>query len=117
MIHLFLKPILVARGIDRPYSYLVNAGFSPADARELLNSDISNFTIAQIQKLCEALHCTPDELLKSSGKIVNMSDANLLSALKRSGKTSAWLHNLKETSLQELSKLKEVVKNYKNKLV
>jgi DNA-binding Xre family transcriptional regulator len=117
MIHLFLKPILVARGIDRPYSYLVNAGFSPADARELLNSDISNFTIAQIHKICEALQCSPDELLRSSGKIVNMTDTGLLDALKRSSKTSNWLHNLKESSLQELSKLKEVVKTYKNKLV
>ena len=40
---------------------------------------------------------------------MNMSDANLLNALKRSGKTSAWLQNLKESSLQELSKLKELV--------
>lgn len=117
MIHLFLKPMLVARGIDRPYSYLVNAGFSPTDARELLNTDISHFTIAQINKLCEVLHCSPDELLESSGQLVNMTDSGLLSALKRSSKTSNWLHNLKENSLQELSKLKEVVKNYKNKLV
>jgi hypothetical protein len=117
MIHLFLKPILVSRGIDRPYDYLVNSGFSPADARELLNNDISNYTIAQVIKLCEVLHCSPADLLHSTGKIVNMSDANLLSALKRSNKASNWLRNLKESSLQDLSKLKEMVKTYKNRLV
>jgi hypothetical protein len=117
MIHLFLKPILVSRGIDRPYDYLVNSGFSPADARELLNNDISNYTIAQVIKLCEVLHCSPAELLHSTGKIVNMSDANLLSALKRSSKASNWLRNLKESSLQDLSKLKEMVRTYKNRLV
>jgi DNA-binding Xre family transcriptional regulator len=117
MVHLFLKPILVARGIDRPFTYLVNAGFSPADVRELLNNDISNFTIAQIDRLCSVLGCTPEELLQSTNKIVSLSEAGWYDALRSTNKTSNWLRKLKANSLQDLSRLKEVVKNYKNKLI
>ena len=58
-----LKPIFQARGIERPYSFLVKSGFSYHTANLLLNSSTKSFRLDYIEKLCIALICEPNDLL------------------------------------------------------
>ena len=63
MLSLNLHPILKARGIERPYSFLVKAGFTPHTATNILNGQNSVFNMRHIELLCKALVCEPHDLL------------------------------------------------------
>ena len=117
MLMLNLKPILAARGIERPYSFLVKSGFTPSAAHKLLHSKTSTFRLIHVEKLCTLLNCTPNDLLlwvSNRDEIVNESHP-LISLKKPAIAPTNWLQALKEMSLQDLAKITEIISNYKNK--
>lgn len=63
MLNLNLKPIFEARGIERPYTYLVKAGISRATAHNILQSKTRVFRLDHIELLCKVLICEPNDLL------------------------------------------------------
>lgn len=63
MLNLNIKPILVARGIERPYTYLVKAGISRQCAHKILHSKTRIFRLDHIELLCRVLNCEPNDLL------------------------------------------------------
>jgi DNA-binding Xre family transcriptional regulator len=63
MLNLNLRPIFQARGIERPYTYLVKAGISRATAHNILNSKTRVFRLDHIELLCRVLICEPNDLL------------------------------------------------------
>jgi len=63
MLNLNLKPIFEARGIERPYTYLVKAGISRATAHNILSSKTRVFRLDHIELLCRVLNCEPNDLL------------------------------------------------------
>ena len=63
MLYLNLAPIFAARGIERPYSYLVKAGFTHHTAFNLLSSNTRSFRLDHIEALCRILVCEPNDLL------------------------------------------------------
>lgn len=71
MLSLHLQPIFKARGIEKPYTFLVKNGFTPHAAHNLLNSKTRVFRLDHIELLCEILICEPNDLLlwqPNSGK-------------------------------------------------
>ncbi len=63
MLNFNLKPIFEARGIERPYTYLVKAGISRASAHKILSSKTRVFLLDHIELLCKVLICEPNDLL------------------------------------------------------
>ena len=63
MLSLNLTPIFKARGIERPFSYLVKAGISPASANSILDGSIRSFKLDHIELICKILICEPNDLL------------------------------------------------------
>ena len=63
MLSLNLKPIFKARGIERPFSFMVKAGISPASANAILDGSIRSFRLDHIELLCKILICEPNDLL------------------------------------------------------
>lgn len=63
MLSLNLKPIFKARGIERPFSFMVKAGISPASANAILDGSIRTFRLDHIELLCKILICEPNDLL------------------------------------------------------
>lgn len=63
MLNLNLKPIFEARGIERPYTYLVKAGISRQCAHNILSSKTRVFRLDHIELLCRVLNCEPNDLL------------------------------------------------------
>lgn len=64
MLALNLNPIFKVHGIERPYTFLVKAGFTPHSAHSLLNSKTKTFRLDHIEKLCVILKCEPNDLLE-----------------------------------------------------
>ncbi len=63
MLTLNLMPIFRLRGIEAPFSYLVQNGFSRHSATTLVNGDNRVLKLAHIEKLCDLLVCEPNDLL------------------------------------------------------
>lgn len=112
MLTVNLNPIFKARGIDRPYTFLVKAGLTPHSANVLLNSKTKVFRLDHIEKLCLILKCEPNDLLVwIPGKNEIIADDHPLNRLKHDESTAI---DLKETLMKmpyrELKSLSSKIK-------
>lgn len=64
MLSLNLKPIFSAKGIERPFSFLIKNGFNHNSAHRLLNSETRVIKLDHIERLCEILICEPSDLFR-----------------------------------------------------
>ena len=64
MLSLSLKQLILDKGIDNPYRLLVNQGFTHYAATKLIKGGLAEMSFAQLEKLCLAFRCTPDDLFR-----------------------------------------------------
>lgn len=64
MLILNLSPIFKARGIEKPYAFLVKSGLTPHAAVKILNNQFRVYRLDHIEHLCNVLVCEPNDLLK-----------------------------------------------------
>lgn len=62
MLHLNLLPVFSARGIEKPYYFLVKLGISPSTAKKMLNNETTALSFKHIESLCKLLFCEPSDL-------------------------------------------------------
>lgn len=62
MFYLNVMPVIRARQIESPHSFLVKAGISPHSAQLILHGGKKNVQLEHIEKLCRALFCEPNDL-------------------------------------------------------
>jgi DNA-binding Xre family transcriptional regulator len=63
MLYYNLQRIFTLRGIDRPFSYLVQNGFAVTTATRIINGNVGGLNLLFVDKLCVLLKCTPNDLL------------------------------------------------------
>lgn len=82
------KRIFKLRGIERMSGFLVKSGFTYAQATKFLRAGKPTLKISQIERLCIALNCTPNDLFewKAGGDTV-LPDGHSLNVLNRGEKT------------------------------
>jgi DNA-binding Xre family transcriptional regulator len=56
--------IFKARGIDKPFAYLVSVGFSDSFASKVKRNNVKRLNPRELEKLCIILKCTPNDLLE-----------------------------------------------------
>ncbi|GAA4211148.1 hypothetical protein GCM10022289_39650 [Pedobacter jeongneungensis] len=84
MLILNLIPIFVARGIERPSTYLIKAGFSAHSAHYLLHGKTRSVRLDHIEKLCKLLICEPSDLFVwYPEKNENIPDTHPITRLKK----------------------------------
>lgn len=64
MLFLNIKRVMRLRGVEDHYRFLLNLGFVPSTAHAFLRGTIVLIKLEQIEKLCAALNCTPNDLLE-----------------------------------------------------
>ncbi|MBI2730829.1 MAG: helix-turn-helix transcriptional regulator [Sphingobacteriales bacterium] len=106
MLTVHLEPIFKARGIDNPYYFLTQEGFTPQTAKKIANGTSPTLKMKHIEMLCAALYCTPNELfLYKPDKKNKLSDTHPLNTL--TGELIDF--KLKETLTQlPIAQLKEI---------
>ena len=60
---LHLKPILAARNIRHPASFLIKIGINNNTANKMLKGEAVQINFRQLTTLCMNLNCTPNDLL------------------------------------------------------
>ena len=115
MLTLHLPPIFKARGIEKPYSFLVKAGFPPYTAHNLLNSKTVSFRLRNMDKLCSLLNCTPNDILVwTPNKNEKLADNHPLTKLKKSNADFNWQDTIKTIPLEQLQQLVGIIKDANN---
>ncbi len=61
MLKFNFKRVFKVRGIDKPFSFLVSNGYSNNSATRIVNNRIRQVNIADMEKLCVLLNCTPND--------------------------------------------------------
>lgn len=105
-----LKPIFKARGIERPYTFLVKAGISRHSATSILTNDIFFMRLRHLEILCEALNCTPHDLLKwTPNPNRPLPQDHQLHKLRSQATTFNLSNTLKSLPLEKLNEIAAII--------
>ena len=112
MLSLNLSPIFKARGITKPYSFLVKAGFTNFTASNILNSNTRVFRLDHIEMLCNVLVCEPNDLLLfTPDKSKQYAPNNPLLNLTHDDSNSNWPGTLASMPFKELKEATKIISN------
>ncbi len=103
--------IFKARGIDKPFSYLVKKGYSDNFATRIVNNRIAKLNLKDVELLCEMLHCTPNDLLEWIPSTAESTNENHpLISLKRTVKVIQLTQILNSIPLERLAEIEAMIK-------
>ncbi|NLT51332.1 MAG: helix-turn-helix transcriptional regulator [Ignavibacteria bacterium] len=98
--------IFKARGIDKPFSFLVNSGYSANTATRIANNRVNRFDLADLEKICLLLNCTPNDILEwIPAKEDENNENHPFASLKRTGLEIQVLQVLNTLPINELTEL------------
>lgn len=118
MLSLNLAPIFKARGINKPYSFLVKNGFTPFTATNIINYNSRVFRLDHIEMLCNILVCEPNDLLlftPDKGKQYALN--NPLLKLSNDDGNSNWPTTLATMPFKELKEAAKTIINSGNQKI
>jgi DNA-binding Xre family transcriptional regulator len=111
MLNLNLQHIFEARGINKPYSFLVNAGFTPHTATAIVSSSTKTFKLEHIELLCKVLVCEPNDLLLFTADKNEVLPANHpLLKLQHNHTEQNWRQTLATIPYNQLKELSKTIK-------
>lgn len=106
-----LKVLFRERGIERPFSFLVKAGISPATAHNILHNATRTCKLRHIELLCRVLLCEPNDLLVwVPDKGVVYPDDLPLRKLQRKNEGEELVAMLSKMPLDELREVTKIVR-------
>jgi DNA-binding Xre family transcriptional regulator len=105
MLQYNLKEILAARGVLKPYAFLVKIGIAPFTATQMVTGKLKMIKLDHMELLCKALYCTPNDLLVWVAGDAALPDKHPLTKLKRSDHLHQVSEAIKTLPLDELKKL------------
>jgi DNA-binding Xre family transcriptional regulator len=112
MLYFNLKAIFAARQIQKPYSFLVQIGIAPHTAHKILNNDSHVMRLDNLELICKALYCEPNDLLAYKPDKHNpIPENHPLNKLIPAQDIESWEQQIKTLPL---AKLKEIVNQSNN---
>lgn len=110
MLYYNLGPIFKARGIQKPYSFLVKAGISPQTAYRVIHSEPRVLRLDHVEKLCHLLVCEPNDLLAwSPDSNKTYTPDHPLYALQKKETPASLSETIKNLPLKKLRELEKQI--------
>ena len=104
-----LERIYRARGIERPFVFLTSKGFSESLAFKLKEGKITSMKLSTLERVCEALNCTPHDLLEwtpdSSSAMIKDHPLSILESKNKPPDMSSILHSIPLEKMKEIEKM------------
>ena len=111
MLRFNIQRICKARGIDRPFMYFKNHGYSVSTATRLSSDAKQNFSLDTVESLCVLFQCLPNDLLEwTPSKDVHVETNHPLNALRREQKIDTVSQLINGASLEELAQIEAIIK-------
>lgn len=108
------KRIFQLRGIVKPFSFLVKNGFSPAFATRIANNRSRRLNLPDLERLCELLNCTPNDLMQWSPEKGRDPAGHPLAALRRENTGNTIAGMLANLPLDKLTEIENKLRNELN---
>ena len=117
MLQFDLKFIFKARGVKRGYTFLKQIGITHSLAHRLSAGNVNSMSFVHIEKVCEALHCTPNDLLNwTPSDQQQVAPDHPLQSLRRSeSERMDILKEIEKLPLDKMGELKEQIKKINEK--
>lgn len=108
--------IFRARGIDKPSSYLVKAGFSRVTATKINRNQVARLNLNTLERLCLLLKCSPSDFFEwIPEKHLQVDTNHPLNNLRRSDKElilAKMINAIPYNQLEEIEQMiQEKIKN------
>ncbi len=117
MLYFNAMRVLDLRGIERPYSYLRQNGFTHSMAGNIINNRVLQIRVEQIEQLCLLLNCVPSDLFEwrdDGGKTIAGNHA--IHSLARDD--SAHISRLvKDIPVEKLGKLTQMIEELRDEKI
>ena len=98
--------VFKARSIERPFTFLLQAGFSNSFATKVKNNRVKRLSLDFLERLCFSLNCTPNDFTDwIPDKDQKVDKSHALYELKRTDKI---LDLTRTLNLMPLSKLEQI---------
>lgn len=112
MFILNVKRIMSLRGVEKPYKFLLNLGFTPATANILLSSTAQRVTLEYLERLCLALNCTPNDLIEwQANNTQTVAETHSINSLKKKNLDVL----LSEAPVYKFEQMADILQDLKNK--
>lgn len=110
MIKYNFQRLFTIKGIVKPFSFLVNAGFSHNFATKVKNNRVNRLNVEMIERLCIALNCSPNDLMEFIPDNDNYIDKNHpLFTLQRTDKILKINKILSRMTLEEINEIQSII--------
>ncbi len=112
MLYFSLNSLFKMRGIENPHATLIKAGIYSHSTSSLLNSEIRSMRFDHLEKLCNLLNCTPNDLLTwRPDANTPLPDSHALKQLQHKPEEENLYQTLKSLPLQELKNIAGLIHN------
>lgn len=115
MLSFNILPIFKARGIDKPYTFLIKAGLSPHIVTRIINNKPQVLRLDHIELLCSLLVCEPNDLLVFiPNKNNKLSDNHPLMKLRYQAPNENWQEIIAEIPFKQLNEMTKAIASKKD---
>lgn len=115
MLHLNLSRIIKQRGIASPNKLLMKYGFTAYTASRILNNKVAGLSNEQLERLCLALRCTPNDLYDwQKPADGNISQDHPLHKLLPKQESPNMIQQLQELPLEKLDEIRKFIEEMEN---
>lgn len=108
--------IFKAKGIERPFTFLRNAGYSDNFASKIKNGRVNRLSLNLLERLCLTMGCTPNDFLEwNPDKDQQIDEAHPLMELKREDKVLSLTRMLNSMPLSKLVEIEKMIDDKQDK--
>jgi DNA-binding Xre family transcriptional regulator len=102
--------MLAARGIIHPVAWGIKLGFTPQLASDISKGNNGSIKWSQLETMCTALNCTPNDLFKFENKYHNLPEGHALLSLQRAEQVQSLQVQVQHLSVEKLAALQAFLK-------
>lgn len=109
------KNIFLLRGIEKTTAFMVKLGMDYSTASRFLKSKSRFVKVKDIEKLCVALNCTPNDLFEwKAGENTILPETHSLNALQRNETVKNLQQMIKDVPSNKLALVENLLDELKN---
>lgn len=108
MLTLQVSRVLRIRGIQKPYNYLRKLGLSHNVVHRMLSGKSAGIKMDQLQRICLALHCTPNDLMHWDGGQTSIAADHPIQKLTKK-EDAATMDYLRKLPLEKMEQIRELL--------
>lgn len=112
-----LKRLITNRAILQPVGYLKKFGFTFTTASRIVGGRFSTLKLSQLENLCIAFHCTPNDLLEYIPDDKIKTKDHPLTALIRNQQTKKVTEILNDIPIDKLSDFTNKIEELKKEML